>query len=1263
MKSYSSVLLLLLLFLLLSRITSSQSFTSSSSLSLLSSTSYSPFTYSLYIWLYIFSEFLFKHNVEAVQGCSIFYQSDYKWKKALCDSEVNKLTQLPTNLPDHLIELRVLHQAIGKIKRAAVNHLIHLETFHIESSQVKQIESDTFRQLISLKYINLRNNSLTISRMSFPVELLNDLPNLRSLNLAENPIDFIPDAFFDSLSGNKLQYLWFGSVKSTGIKFESNTLKPLTYLRLLDLSFTGLNSLDASNELVLNNMPELKEFYLGGNPWTCDCKLSWLKLWFLQESSKGGLRYQLNKTDLNGNIEVSEPVCFKPDSLKGKYLFSDGSNNRNNNNKYNAVQFSDLRCPPQIFTSNENFTLDFGKTLLLRCEYHSPGIDNLQWYKDDQLVQNTSEKMIIQGQAGSNFYSNLIVASTTGEHTGLWSCVLNPEQQTIFSVAILNSDGRILYPSDEKSFMHGAFLLFGISGDTKNWIYVSIAVIILFVMLAIIGVGIFCCCEPQTRTSDLSAESQTLQETHDKKKKKCSGTSYSLCKCRLRCFKRRNNTSRKSEDNKDDSLSSLMVAGSQEDERKIIDKGEVQLANNMKSTSTCSKTLISTAIVDSNNNDVSNNLQKRNVEDNRLLNIFCCPTNTTREVQVVTLPTIESSCPTSLTGVTHLGGSLIHETVATGGNRLLVSCDSPEPKLLIANGITPCSNISPVNFSACLQPQQVSVLQHQSNPTVWDSNQNPIMPELLTPYTSSNQIAATETSKPCPVHGLMKLKHVELISNTTNTMPTTNSSTTPSSNCDTSRHSSNYQKIDSVYWDHSNLASFLNNTHLAYNISNCVLLNTNVDNKVSNNVNNSTNSNLGETVEVIQNYAKTLPKNGSLLQNISMHDPNLQWPSDSLPHESCPLHGLQTLTRRKSKAGGYPVDVTSIASNTLKTHHFSKPLINSQSNHQLHHPHGKEDGVHSRKVTVYSSNDNTSEQDDETDQQSNSDHDTGGRRFLLPPLPGGNKHNKGGCSSSETGSQGESSVCEKCPHSDCADSDSSTSSSTASSVNQKFKLAYPSNQTRLNSVCSSLSNQLNLSTAVVSGTVGDETPEQQSPPSPEFYPPTRRLSRPSSSNGRPINYHGNRNSSVINKLNENANCPVHSLRLNRKSISGKIFYDSRQNYDPHHHHHHQHKNNLNTLRGVTTLPSRFRKVNSANTSIIDGSNTSDSIAFMRKFASQHTVKSNCSSSLCLSAQSLDKYSRQSKPILRPGSKHKLDTESDSDTNNNNTSEENNNFVL
>ncbi|CAH8562000.1 unnamed protein product [Schistosoma mattheei] len=207
--------------------------------------------------------FLFQYQyVDAVQGCSIFYQLDFKWKKALCDSELNKLQEIPFDLPINLIELRIIHQSIKKIKKnSSLHSLIHLELLHIESSELKYIESDTLKQLISLK----------------------------SINLPENFIDFIPDSFFNGLQhyNLKLKYLWLNSMKSiNGIKFESNDfMKPLIQLRLLDLSYTGLYELDSSNELALNKMIYLNEFYLGGNPWLCDCKLNWLKLWFLNRSS------------------------------------------------------------------------------------------------------------------------------------------------------------------------------------------------------------------------------------------------------------------------------------------------------------------------------------------------------------------------------------------------------------------------------------------------------------------------------------------------------------------------------------------------------------------------------------------------------------------------------------------------------------------------------------------------------------------------------------------------------------------------------------------------------------------------------------------------------------------------------------------------------------------------------------------------------------------------------------------------------------------
>ncbi|CAH8553598.1 unnamed protein product [Heterobilharzia americana] len=1185
----------------------------SNSLSFLFSSS-SSFTYSLYFLFYILNNFLIEHAVDAVQGCSIFYQSDFKWKKALCDSEVNKLTQLPLDLPSNLIELRVLHQSIMKIKRNSLNHLIHLETFQIESSQLTQIESDTFRQMISLKYINLRNNSLKIGTTSFPVELLHDLPNLRSLNLAENPIDFIPDAFFDNLSGNKLQYLWLGSVKSRGINFESNTLKPLMHLRLLDLSFSGLDSFHASNELALNNMPELKEFYLGGNPWTCDCKLSWLRVWFQQKSLKG-LKYQQNKTDQNGNIEVHEPICFKPDTLKGRHLFSA--------NKYNSLQFSDLRCPAQIFTLNQNFTFHFGKMMILRCDYHSEKVDDILWYKDGQFVQNTSEKSITQGQIGSNFYTNLLISSTTGEHTGLWTCMLDDQHRTVFAVSILNSEGKILYPSDENSFMHGAFVLFGASAS-----------------------------------SNPSSESQTLQETHIKR---CSGKSYFVCRGGIRRLRRRKKDGNKNKENKDDSVSSLMVAIN--DEQKIIDKSELLQGDNQKESSGCIlsnlNTLVSDSIATSNVDTVSgdnNNIipSKRNIEENRLLNIFCCPTNTTREVQVVAIPTIGSPSSSSSTNVTHLGGSLIHETVATGGNRLLVSCDSPEPKLLIANGITPCSNISPLNFSTCLQQTQDMNIGHQQSSTAWNNNVGHPVSELFTAYTPSNQIGLE--TKPCPVHGVMKLKQVEFMSkNITTTVST--------SNCYSSiKQSPNYQTINPVYWSNSNSATFLANPHLTYNMPGCAVFNADVNSTNNGSDTNSSDNLMGRNTEQVLNYSKALLKNDayncSLLPKVSLNEPSIQWPSDSLPNESCPLHGYQTLNKRSSKLKNSG-DLTSSNDMILKMHQLTKSHVHSQSDHRPYYHHGKERVLHNQEMEVCSFSDNTSgtDEQEETDNQLNSDQDDH-RIFSISS----NKQGKEVYTSTETESQTESSVSEKCVHSDCASasctSSSASTTASASSFNQKFKLIHPPNQTGFNSICSSLSNQINLATAAEA----IENVQQQSPPSLEFCTSPKLISRPISSNGRPMNYYGKWSDfkGINESAHPNSKCPVHSLKVNRKPISSKIFYDTYNHHLNGYQYSHQqyndngyNKNNIGTLR-VTTLPSRLRKISS--NSITTNNSNYNNMASIRKFASQHTVQSNYSSSLCLSAQSLDKFTRHPKPILRPGSKHKLDTESDSD---NNTSEGNN----
>ncbi|XP_018646426.1 hypothetical protein Smp_171300 [Schistosoma mansoni] len=918
----------------------------------------------------------------------------------------------------------------------------------------------------------------------------------------------------------KLQYLWLNSVKSNGIIFESNHLISLPYLYLLDLSYTELTSLHESNELALNGMKHLKELYLGGNPWICDCKLNWLKLWFIKKSFNH-IKFQKNKTNSNGHIELIEPLCYKPDHLKGKRILSSSLSSSSSNDQHN--------------------------------------MDHLLWYKDDQLVQNTTNHMIIYGQLGSNYYSNLIVTMTTGKDTGLWSCVLNNQYRTLFEVNIINSDGKILYPNDDdQSFINGAFILFGMNGQTKNWIYAGIALVTLFVILALIGIGIFCCCDPHTRSSDTSTDLQVL---HGENMKSCStmNKSGSICRRRFKCIYNNPHHHKKTKVNKDDSGSSLLVTT--HDEQKMIDKNDLQLISTMKddtNTMVTSATMMTTNTIpnsDVHMNNIENDVTslRRNIDENRLLNIFCCPTNATREVQFVTIPITSSASSSLSTNVTHLGGSLIQGTVVTGENRVLVSCDSPEPKLLIAtNGITPSTNICSLDFSTCLQQQQqqsLNVIPQQSC-TGWDGNGSYSVPQFPGIYTSSQ--ITIETSKPCPVHGIMNLKQMEMNCD----MPV---NTTIDSNHANTKQLPNYKKVDSIYWDHSNSSTILTDPHLSYNLSNCIFLDSQNHDHITNGTHRSNDHQKNE-IEVIQNYSKPLSsyhdmKDYSLLQKANLNEVNLQWSTDSRSQGTCPVHGNQTLSRRNDPLKHIDKEDIVLGSRKhLKRNHLNKSIIHEPSSYHIDHCH--HEMIDHQEVSICSSNDTNNHE--ETDNQSNSVH------YDHYSLPMNSIKPKQiiYTSNDETESHGESSLSEKSLHSDdctshsCTSSiSSSTNSSSSSSINQHFKYIYPSNQTGFNSICSSLSNQINLAAAAAAAasvnTISDPL-QQQSPPSLEFCPSSELLSNRPNSNYDTFN---------------NLKCPVHSLTRNHRFIPRKLFYDTynhRENMRQHHHH--DKNNNRSSLR-------------------------------------------------------------------------------------------------
>ncbi|KAL3320847.1 hypothetical protein Ciccas_000474 [Cichlidogyrus casuarinus] len=106
---------------------------------------------------------------------------------------------------------------------------------------------------------------------------------------------------------------------------------------------------------------------------------------------------------------------------------------------------------------------------------------------------------------------------------------------------------------------------------------------------------------------------------------------------------------------------------------------------------------------------------------------------------VLNSPKVYSPLPTAGAGesIPELGGKLIQEAATIGGNRLLVSCDGPEPTVLLATGL-PYAQLNPFN----LTPVPSSLpMPTEKEPKPVEKNQQHC------PLHGGGQVAKT-----CPVH-------------------------------------------------------------------------------------------------------------------------------------------------------------------------------------------------------------------------------------------------------------------------------------------------------------------------------------------------------------------------------------------------------------------------------------------------------------------------------------------------------------------------------
>ncbi|VDM33996.1 unnamed protein product [Hydatigera taeniaeformis] len=415
-------------------------------------------------------------TANAVRGCTVIaIQPDLLWKKAVCDSDTSLLTKLPTDLPDSLISLRVTQQLIRRLDDGELRRLVYLEEFYLDSCQLEQLALNVFEGLNRLRILSLRNNSLRLDESGLLPATFYRLPALEVLDLSENPLGRVPSNFFPSSLGKSLFELRLSHVKEEfPLGLEASTFSVLRNLQVLDLSFCRLETLSSDFRSVFHRMERLRELQLGGNPWHCDCNLRWLREWYLSDTLPS-MQLSYDQKTKFGTINTVTPTCKSPHVVKRRLIFIPPGRG--------AIEPEEFICKQWIDSKQKHISAILGSNLSLSCQGYFEVRKNVQWFKDHLPLVTPSPNCVISQSNSLDFIAYLNISRVRYEDGGIWECGL--DDGGILQKASINVTVKHISGSGSALGMDEA--------QRQHLVYAGIGIAIVFVILAVIVLTVFCC--------------------------------------------------------------------------------------------------------------------------------------------------------------------------------------------------------------------------------------------------------------------------------------------------------------------------------------------------------------------------------------------------------------------------------------------------------------------------------------------------------------------------------------------------------------------------------------------------------------------------------------------------------------------------------------------------------------------------------------------------------------------------------------------------